>query len=290
MRQKLFFVATVLLASLGATLGLLGRGHGKPQTPVGVSAPARLRAEGRVVAYPGADVSVSTETGGTLLDVRVQEGDRAHKGQVMALFDARRERAALREALSAVNEAEANARLIETELRRSELLHRDNAISQQTLDQARNQWEVMKARRDGARATAERLRVAISKLQILSPLDGRVLARLVQRGETVAPGSRLFQIAQTDRIRVEADIDEFDLSRLALESPVTVGAEGYEQNWKGTVEEIPNQVVGRRLKPQDPARPSDTRVLLVKVALKEKTPLKLGQRVELEIDPVASAR
>ena len=225
-----------------------------------------------------------------MLDVRVQEGDRAHKGQVMALFDARRERAALREALSAVNEAEANARLIETELRRSELLHRDNAISQQTLDQARNQWEVMKARRDGARATAERLRVAISKLQILSPLDGRVLARLVQRGETVAPGSRLFQIAQTDRIRVEADIDEFDLSRLALESPVTVGAEGYEQNWKGTVEEIPNQVVGRRLKPQDPARPSDTRVLLVKVALKEKTPLKLGQRVELEIDPVASAR
>ena len=39
----------------------------------------------------------------------------------------------------------------------------------------------------------------------------------------------------------------------------------------------------RRLKPQDPGRPSDTRVLLVKVALDEKTPLKLGQRVEVEI-------
>ena len=43
-------------------------------------------------------------------------------------------------------------------------------------------------------------------------------------------------------------------------------------------------VVGRRLEPQDPGKPEDTRLLLVKVALLEPTPLRLGQRVEIGID------
>ena len=66
---------------------------------------------------------------------------------------------------------------------------------------------------------------------------------------------------------------------------VRVTAEGYDGKvWQGRVEEIPDAVVGRRLKPQDPGKPEDTRVLLVKVALLEPTPLKLGQRVEIRID------
>jgi len=43
----------------------------------------------------------------------------------------------------------------------------------------------------------------------------------------------------------------------------------------------------RRLRPQDPGRPTDTRVLAVKVALAEPTPLKLGTTVELRIAAAA---
>ena len=43
----------------------------------------------------------------------------------------------------------------------------------------------------------------------------------------------------------------------------------------------------RRLKPQDPSRPTDTRILAVKVAFAEPTPLKLGTTVELKIEPQA---
>ena len=65
---------------------------------------------------------------------------------------------------------------------------------------------------------------------------------------------------------------------------MTVTAEGYPgKAVKAKVEEIPDTVVGRRLKPQDPSRPIDTRVLLVKIAFKEPSPFKLGQRVDLEI-------
>jgi HlyD family secretion protein len=60
---------------------------------------------------------------------------------------------------------------------------------------------------------------------------------------------------------------------------------GYDgKSWRGRVEEIPDAVVGRKLEPQDPCKPEDTRVLLAKIALLEPTPLKLGQRVEIRID------
>ena len=54
--------------------------------------------------------------------------------------------------------------------------------------------------------------------------------------------------------------------------------------WCAPPEEIPDAVSARQLRPQDPGRPSDTRVLLVKVAAREPLPLKLGQRAEVEID------
>jgi hypothetical protein len=49
------------------------------------------------------------------------------------------------------------------------------------------------------------------------------------------------------------------------------------------VEEIPDSVSEKNLKPQDPGRPTDVRVLRVKIRFLEPTPLKLGQRVELEL-------
>src|SRR5439155_27041065 len=101
---------------------------------------------------------------------------------------------------------------------------------------------------------------------------------------TVAAGAELVTIADLDKTRIEAEVDEYDAGRVALGAPVTISSEGYgDATWKGHVEEIPDAVTSRRLKPQDPARPSDTRVLLVKVALDGPIPVKLGQRVEVEV-------
>ena len=104
-------------------------------------------------------------------------------------------------------------------------------------------------------------------------------------GETLEAGKRIVTVADLSKTRIEAELDEFDSGRVRLDDAVRVTAEGYDGRvWKGRVEEIPDAVVGRRLKPQDPGKPEDTRVLLVKVALLEPTPLKLGQRVEIRID------
>jgi len=48
---------------------------------------------------------------------------------------------------------------------------------------------------------------------------------------------------------------------------------------------VADSVTLRKLKPQDPARPTDTRILAVKIAFGEPTPLKLGTTVDLRIEP-----
>ncbi|MBL0209895.1 MAG: hypothetical protein IPQ13_03115 [Holophagaceae bacterium] len=73
------------------------------------------------------------------------------------------------------------------------------------------------------------------------------------------------------------------MSRLKVGNAVEVRAEGTPETWRGKIEELPDGVGPRRLKPQDAARPTDIRMLLVKIALDEAAPLKLGQKVELRI-------
>jgi HlyD family secretion protein len=241
-------------------------------------------AEGRVVAYPGGRVEVGTDLAGTLVRVYVHEKQAVRKGEVLAELRSDDHRAALAEARARVAEADAEIRLAESDLERARTLWNEAVGSRQALDRAERDLETAKARRATAAATADRLEAVLAKTRILSPIDGVVISRDAEPGETVEPGAKIASIADLSKLRVEAEVDEFDVSSVKLSAPATIFAEGWnDESWKGKVEEIPDAVVGRRLKPQDPGKPEDTRVLLVKIALLEPTPLKLGQRVEIRI-------
>jgi RND family efflux transporter MFP subunit len=238
-----------------------------------------------VVAYPGAEVVVGTDLGGTVVILKVQEKEKVRKGQLLAELRSDDYRAALAEARARVTEADADIRLAESEVDRARSLWEKQVGSRQALDKAERDVETARARRATAAATADRLEAVLAKTRILSPLDGVVIARYAQPGETLEPGRKILTIADLSRTRIEAELDEFDAGRVRLNDVVRITAEGYDAAaWRGRVEEIPDAVVGRRLKPQDPGKPEDTRVLLVKIALLEPTPLKLGQRVEIRID------
>ena len=269
--------------------GPYGRGTTSAEAAPSVPAPAveeRVVAEGRLVTYPGAQVVVATELSGVVVRLTVDEKDRVRKGQVIAELRADDLRAELSEARARIAESEADIRFAEVDLGRAERLLAEQVGTQETADRARRNRDAAAARRETAQASARRLEAVLAKMRIVSPIDGVVVLRSVQPGEHVEPGEPLVTVADLDRTRIEAEVAEFDAGRVAPGSAVQVTAEGYTgQSWPARVEEIPDSVVARRLKPQDPGRPSDTRVLLVKVALDGKTPLKLGQRVEVEISP-----
>jgi HlyD family secretion protein len=246
--------------------------------------PAEIRAEGWVVAYPGAEVTVGTDVAGTVVHMLVKEKDHVRRGQLIAELRSDDTRAARDEARATVAQAEADIQLFETEVTRAQMLYDEKVGTKQVLDRAIRDRDAAQARRDTADATVRKLDATLDKTRIYAPITGVVLSRMVQPGETVKENSSLIKIADLTRTRVEAEVDEFDTGHIHIGDSVKIRAEGYDgQEWRGRVEEIPDAVVGRQLKPQDPTKPIDTRVLLVKVAFAEGTPLKLGQKVEVGI-------
>lgn len=283
--------ALVLGAALAAALLRPAAAQPASLRPLVVpAAEAHVVAEGRVTAYPGAEVAVGTDFAGTVSGVLVEEKERVRKGQLLARLDASVEERSLAQARARIAEADADLRLAEAETSRAGQLLAGKVGSRQALERAERDRDAAAARRETARAEAARLEALVAKSRIVAPIDGVVLERSVDAGETVDRGARILTVADLDRLRVEAEVDEADSARVKPGAPVLVRAEGETTTWKGTVEEVPDAVTGRRLKPQDPSRPTDTRVLLVKVALREKDGLRLGRRVGVEIGGGQAAR
>jgi len=278
--------AVALVLCAGTVLAVLAARRTTPlQAPTpGAADVPRIRAEGRVVARPGAEVVLGTERGGRIASLPVHEGDRVRRGDLIAELDAADLRAALDEARARVAEAEAEVRFLEAELARAKELLASRAGSSQARDLAERNLDVARAREDSARASVARIGAEVAKTRVVSPIDGVVVARFAHPGETVQPLARVATIADLSQVRVEGEVDEFDAARVRLGAEVVITAEGHDGvAWIGAVEEVPDVVVPRILRPEDPARPSDARVLHVKISLPPSTPLKLGQRVEVEI-------
>jgi RND family efflux transporter MFP subunit len=243
-------------------------------------------AEGRVVAYPGAEVVVGTEAAGRIVRLDVQEKSIVRRGDLIAELNADDLRASLAESEAKAAEAEADVRFYDREARREVSLISRRAGTPQNLDVNCRGLDAARARRAAATAEGDRYRALLAKTRIAAPIDGVVTARHAQPGETVEVAAKIVTIADLARIRIEAEVDEYDTGRVVLGAEVRITAEGFEgRSWRGVVEEIPDSVVARRIRPEDPGRPIDARVLPVKVAFAESTPLKLGQRVEVEILP-----
>jgi HlyD family secretion protein len=297
-----FLIRLVLLAS-GSLLttavvvqsGTLGKmppawaatGTGPATGPTGTSktlAALHVIAEGRVVAYPGAEVVVGTEAAGRVVRLDVQEKSVVRKGDLIAELNAEDLKADDALASAKAMEAEADIRFFDREFRRDASLIARNVGTVQNLDVNRRGLDAARARLAAAQAERGRIAALLAKTRIIAPIDGVVTARHVHAGETVEVAAKVVTIADLDRIRIEAEVDEFDTSRVSLGADVRITAEGFtDASWKGKVEEIPDSVVARRIRPEDPGRPIDARVLPVKITFGEPTPLKLGQRVEIEI-------
>lgn len=281
---------TLAAALLGTGVWLLARGgSAKPAPTVPPPSPttpvAGIRCEGRVAAHPGADVVLAAEVGGRVVALDVKELDRVKAGQVIARLDDREQGAALAAARARMAELQADVRFAELEQTRMKRLVKDGAVGQRTFDEAESRFALAVARREAAAAQVVQLEAALTKLTVRAPFSGTVVERFAHPGELQTSGAHLVRLVDLDRLRVEAEVDEYDLGRLAVGAPVRMEVEGLPARWEGKVEEVPRAVAQRRLKSLDPSRPTDIRVALVKVSLPSGTPLKLGQRVELVIGP-----
>ncbi|MBX6331614.1 MAG: efflux RND transporter periplasmic adaptor subunit [Gemmatimonadaceae bacterium] len=278
----------VLGGVLAASTLLACRGSSPAAASADTSVAARpelvgIRTEGRVMTVPGAMVDVVAEVGGRVVSMRVAEGDEVARGAVLAELDDREARAALDEARAQVAAAQADLAFADARYVRVDGLARRGTTAAEALDAVTRDRAAARARLDAATAAVDRLTAMLAKHRITAPIAGRVIDRPVDRGQTIAPGTRLLTIADLTRRQIEAEVDESDIARVHVGARVTMSADGFDSTWVGRVTSIPDVVVPRRLRPEDPARLTDTRVLLVKIDVPPDAPFKLGQRVDLRI-------
>jgi HlyD family secretion protein len=261
---------TILLVSGGAVLlaaivvANLARGGGA-KTAVQAADVKRgkiastVRAPGRI--QPVTQVKLSANVPGEVVRLAVKEGDVVRKGQFLLQLDDTQVRARMRESEAALEASRSNLRLAEASLaqsdaslQRKEALFVRKLVSPEEVEAARTQRNADKARVDANRedisramATLAGARDNLRKTSFFAPIPGTVTQLAIERGEIVVtgtmnnPGTVILTIADMSAMKVEADVDETDVSSVALAQPVTVKVDAFpDLTLHGSVVEIAN--------------------------------------------------
>ncbi|NEX23310.1 efflux RND transporter periplasmic adaptor subunit [Thiorhodococcus mannitoliphagus] len=220
-----------------ALLGVLFIAPSREDGPLFKTAEARrgdLRVEVTATGklQPVTQVDVGTEVSGTILSVEVGFNDRVAQGQVMAKLDPDKSRAEERQSAAAlalaeaqVDEAQATVSETGRKLGRTRDLIKKRLASPEELDTAEAAAEravaalaVARAKVDQAQAKLDSDRRTLEKTVIRSPIDGIVLNRVVEPGQTVAASLQtpvLFTLAENlTQMELKVDVDEADVGQV----------------------------------------------------------------------------
>ncbi len=164
-----------------------------------------LTANGSVESV--AEANLTPETTGTVVEIRVEEGDRVQKGQVLAVL-------ANPNLDANLSRAQAEVARTAAEHERMEELFRQGAVSDTELQTSEHALAT-------ARTSLEEAERTQGFTRLVSPIRGTVSARDLRYGE-VAGGQRAFQVVDLSRLRVVVQMPERDLPRLAVDQPVAL--------------------------------------------------------------------
>jgi membrane fusion protein, multidrug efflux system len=176
--------------------------------------------------------SIYARVDGYLKKWYVDIGDKVKEGQVLADIEAPQIDADLREAQAQLEQAQANLKLAQTNSARSQQLFANKVNSQQELDTVLATGQVQQANRDQAAASLENAEQMKAYEQVRAPFDGVITARYIDLGSLVTSGSvktvqKLFDLAQSDPVRVFVNVPQSDVSRVQAGSSATVKVDEY---------------------------------------------------------------
>ena len=141
---------------------------------------------------------------------------------------------------------------------------------------------------DKAAATVQLYGTLLDKSSVRTPIAGKVIHKNLQEGEVVyaeAPVP-LIVVADIGKTWINAEVDEIDIGRIAVGNDVDVTSDAYPgKAFRGRIAEIADYVGARKVRPNDPAKNLDMKVVQVKVALQEQNPFRLGMSVDVRIRP-----
>jgi membrane fusion protein, multidrug efflux system len=174
-------------------------------------------------------VSIRPEVGGRIVRLGFADGQRVKRGQVLVQMDDALVQAQLAQ-------AQAQADIARTTLRRNEELVAQNFVTQSVVDQAQANVKVAEAQVALARATAERLR-------IVAPFDGQAGIRAVNVGDVVAVGADIVSLQDASSVYVDFSLPERYAPRLKPKQPVAVSFDALpKRDFTAVIEALEPQI------------------------------------------------
>ncbi|HEY3616441.1 MAG TPA: efflux RND transporter periplasmic adaptor subunit [Candidatus Sulfotelmatobacter sp.] len=226
---------------------------------------------------------LSSQMMGNIVAIRVREGDRVQRGQVLAVIDDAQPRAALDRATAAVtaaqqqlNAADSELALAASTLKRYQALYERKSVSPQEFDEVKARQQSALARRDMAQADQAQTKAALAQghasldyTRIRAPFDGIVTGKKADAGSLASPGMPILTVEDVRRYRLEVTVNENDLRYVRIGQSVPIMIDALDNTeLKGQTKGKINEIV--------PAADASTRSFLVKVDLPADTKLRSG--------------
>jgi HlyD family secretion protein len=144
-----------------------------------------------------------------------------------------------------------------------------------------------------ARSELSQVEIAIQRTRVRAVADGTVLQVISKVGETVAPSAdaALLTIGDMSSLRVRAELEERDVSKVRVGQTVVVRSDAYPgRDFTGKVAVVAQALAPPRLASRGPRRPNDVDVLDVQIDIDGETPLMPGMRVDAFFAPASTAQ
>ncbi len=188
-------------------------------------------------------VKVGSQVSGIIASLHADFNDRVTRGQILAVLDPTPFEAAVNQTKAQLERARIAAQDAEAKLKRQKALFAAELTSEDQLDSARAAYDQAVAQVTELEAALERAVTNLRYSVIRSPIDGVVVSRDYDVGQTVAASFQaptLFTIAEDlTRMQLACDVDEADIGQVQLGQPVRFSVDSYpEREFRGKVAQI----------------------------------------------------
>ena len=192
---------------------------------------------------PVTKVDVGTQVSGIIDKIYVDYNSEVKKGQVIAELDKTNLTSEYTSALSNLSNAQSNLRYQKSNYERYKTLYDKGLVSANDFESARLSYQQAQATERVQQQNVSKARTNLGYATITAPIDGVVLSKAVEEGQTVAASFNtptLFTIAQdlTD-MRVIADVDEADIGGVVQGQRVSFTVDAYPDDvFEGSVTQV----------------------------------------------------
>lgn len=182
------------------------------------------------------EVNVGSKIAGRILEIKVEEGDKVKRGQVLATIEVPEIKAKVREAGAVVAAAKSRYYTIKLDYNRVKDLYIKGVISKRSFDEAKGALDIAEAALRQAKAVEDFAKIALSEAIVAAPVTGTVTLKAVEAGELIDKRATIVILADLSKIYLTVYVLEKDVGRVKLGQSVEIMVDSYpKQKFIGKV-------------------------------------------------------